>query len=218
MYHRIDYLRPFLPSITRALTVSPSEFTREIDWLAAHGFHAVSQAQLFAALEDGRRLPPHPVMITFDDGYRDVLIHAAGVLAAHHMPATAYVITGRISGRDLSFLTWHELKLLEKDGFAIGSHTVDHLELPDLSDAEARYELVASRLALERELHHPVDWFAYPSGAETPHAAALVRRAGYLLAVTTHPGLRQDARFPFQLFRLEILDTTGVAGLSVLLR
>jgi peptidoglycan/xylan/chitin deacetylase (PgdA/CDA1 family) len=216
MYHRIDVLRRSLPLMTRALTVTPDEFARQMRWLKAHGFHAVSQLQVFAALERGASLPPHPVMITFDDGYRDVLTNAAPVLVRLDMPATAYVITGRISGSDPSFLTWSELARLERDGVAVGSHTVHHLELTALTDTVALHELVASRKALERRLGHPVQWFAYPAGAENAHVAYLVRRAGYVLAVTTHPGTLQDAAFPLQLKRDEILDTTGLAGLAAL--
>jgi peptidoglycan/xylan/chitin deacetylase (PgdA/CDA1 family) len=100
---------------------------------------------------------------TFDDGYRDVLWNAVPVLTRLRMPATAYVITGRVSGPDSSFLTWGELRALERHGVAIGSHTVHHLELPLLSDASARRELVESRRALERHLGQPVQWFAYPA-------------------------------------------------------
>ena len=157
------------------------------------------------------------MLVTFDDGYRDVLWNAAPVLARLHMPATAYVITGRISDGDPSFLTWPELRLLEARGFDIGSHTVHHLELTLLTPAQALYELRASRLALERHLGHPVQWFAYPAGREDAQVRRLVRQAGYVLAVTTLPGDLQRADEPFALHRDEILDTTGVRGLAALL-
>jgi peptidoglycan/xylan/chitin deacetylase (PgdA/CDA1 family) len=218
MYHRIDVLRPWLPRITRALTVTPVDFARQMEWLHSHGFHAVSQTQIFAALEWGTPLPRQPVMITFDDGYRDVLSNAAPVLARLHMPATAYVITSRISGSDPSFLTWHDLAKLELAGVAVGSHTVHHVELPGLADTVAMRELLGSRLALEQRLHHPVQWFAYPAGAESAHALELVRRAGYVLAVTTHAGKLQRASAPLALERYEVLDTTGVNGVAAFVR
>jgi peptidoglycan/xylan/chitin deacetylase (PgdA/CDA1 family) len=218
MYHRVDLVKPSLPRITRALTVAPSDFSRQMRWLHSHGFHAVSQSELFAALEGGAALPQHPVMITFDDGYRDVLSNAAPVLARLHMPATAYVITSRISGGDTSFLTWNGLRRLERDGISIGSHTVHHLRLTGQTDAIAMDELVGSRLALERRLHHPVQWFAYPGGAENAHVLDLVRRAGYVLAVTTHPGRLQRANLPLALERYEVLDTTGVDGIGAFVR
>ena len=217
MYHRIDKLRPSLASITRSLTVDPGDFAAEMRWLAAHGFHTITQAQLFAALERGRRLPARPVMITFDDGYRDVLVNAAPVLRRLGMRATAYVITGRISNGDVSFLSWAQLHALEQSGVEIGSHTVHHAELPGLSDPAALQELIQSRHALELHLHHPVQWFAYPAGRFDAHSETLVGQAGYVLAVTTQPGSFQDARTPFALHRFEVLDTTGVRGLASLL-
>ena len=217
MYHRIAPFSPRLPAITNALSVPPAEFVAEMRWLHRAGFHALSQAQLFAALEHGAPLPRRPVLITFDDGYRDVLWNAGPVLHRLHMPATAYVITSRMSGPDSSFLTWDQLGVLEKLGFDIGSHTVDHLELPFISRALAREQLVESRRALEQHLGHPVQWFSYPAGAENAAVLPLVRRAGYVLAVTTHPGELQSARHPFELRRYEVLDTTGVGGLRALL-
>jgi peptidoglycan/xylan/chitin deacetylase (PgdA/CDA1 family) len=218
MYHRIDRLRPSLPAITRSLTVTPADFTAQMRWLHAHGFHAITQQQLFAALEQGKRLPAKPVVITFDDGYRDVLANAAPVLKRLGMPATAYVITGRISGSDVSFLSWAQLKALEQNGVQIGSHTISHAELPRLTDPAALQELIQSRLALERHLGHPVQWFAYPAGRFDKRTEALVRQAGYVLAVTTEPGSAQRAQQPFALHRYEVLDTTGVRGLAALLR
>jgi peptidoglycan/xylan/chitin deacetylase (PgdA/CDA1 family) len=214
MYHRIDCLRPGLPAITRRLTVDPRAFAAQMTWLSNHGVQAVTQLQLFDALMHGAPLPKHPVMITFDDGYRDVLGTAAPVLKRLGLPATAYVITDRISSGDPSFLTWAELRALERDGVAIGSHTVTHVDLPSLTDREARAELVNSRRLLERRLGHPVQWFAYPAGREDPRIVSLTRGAGYVLAVTTQPGSDQHADDPLRLQRYEILDTTSVATVA----
>ena len=218
MYHRIDYLRASLPGITRRLTVDPADFAAQMRWLRGHGFHTITQLQLFDALERGARLPAKPILLTFDDGYRDVFGKAMPVLARLHMHATAYIITDRISGPDPSFLTWEQLRGLEQRGIEIGSHTAHHYELTGLSDAAALEELTVSRHTLEQHLGRPVQWFAYPAGAENAHAAALVRRAGYVLAVTTHPGSTQSARAPLELHRFEILDSTGVSGLAAILR
>jgi peptidoglycan/xylan/chitin deacetylase (PgdA/CDA1 family) len=218
MYHRIDALTPRLAPITRRLTVTPADFASEMEWLRRNGFHALTEEQLRAALERGAALPRHPVLITFDDGYRDVLGKAAPVLHRLDLPATAFVITGRISGPDPSFLTWGELRRLEQDGVEIGSHTVTHRELTHLDSGAALHELVAARTVLEAHLHRPVPWLAYPAGAEDARIVALARRAGYALAMTTRPGSRQDGRDPLELRRFEVLDTTGVRGLAALLR
>lgn len=218
MYHRVKVVAPWTPAITRRLTVHPTVFARQMRWLKGHGYHAITQRQLFDALMCGRPLPRKPVLITFDDGYRDNLTKASPVLARLGMPATAYVISGRISNGDASFLTWRQLEMLERRGVEIGSHTVSHRELTGLSDSQALAELVRSRRALERRLGHRVPWLAYPIGAYDSRIERLARRAGYLLAVTTQWGTRQSAQRPLALSRLRILDSTGVRGLAAMLR
>lgn len=218
MYHRIDYLRPTLPAITRRLTVDPGVFAGQMAWLKSHRYHSLTQEQLLAALRDGRPLPSKPVLITFDDGYRDVLGKASPVIHRLGLHATEYVITGRLHGSDPSFLTVPELRVLERRGIEIGSHTVTHADLPTLTDAQAFEELSASKRTLEQAVGHPVPWFAYPYGAYDDRVVALVDRAGYELAVTTTGGACQSSAQPLELKRLEVVDTTGVAGFAAMLQ
>lgn len=213
-YHRIG-AEPAGSALTDALTVGTGDFAAQMDWLHAEGFHAITPAELYDALAFGARLPTRPVLLTFDDGYRDVLWNVAPVLRRLHLHATAFVITARISGPDSSFLTWSELRRLEAFGFAIGSHSVDHAYLTTLAPDALAYELDRSRDILEQRLGHAVPWLSYPHGAFDSAVVAAARRAGYLLAVTEEPGSLQTDRL--ELHRYEILDSTGLSGLKALL-
>jgi peptidoglycan/xylan/chitin deacetylase (PgdA/CDA1 family) len=217
MYHRIDRSRPGEPAITRGLTVAPADFAAQMRWLVRHGYRSVSERQAFMALEHGGPLPRRPVLISFDDGYRDVLRYAAPLLARLQLPATAFVITGRISGADTSFLRWGELRRLERLGVEIGSHTVSHPDLTALGPAALTAELVRSRRALEAHLHHPVQWLAYPAGRFDGRVVAAARRAGYVLAATTQPGSTQLAGQPLELHRFEVLGGAGPGALAGIL-
>jgi peptidoglycan/xylan/chitin deacetylase (PgdA/CDA1 family) len=217
VYHRIDRPNPHLPAITQRLTVAPGAFTREMTWLKRHGFHTVTQRQVYAALVGGRALAPKAVLVTFDDGYRDVFGKASPVLRRLHLHATAYVITGRISGSDPSFLTWPQLRALEHRGIEIGSHSVSHVDLRALPRAALRRELVASRRALERALGHPVQWFAYPYGDYDRRVVAETRRAGYVVAATEDPGTCETAARILELQRLRVLDTTTLGEFAGML-
>lgn len=215
MYHRVGSSPNTAPAITKSLTVAPRDFVAQMRWLHGAGFHAITQGQLLGAELLGLPLPQRPVLITFDDGYRDVLWNAAPLLHRLRMPATMYVITSRIDGRDSSFLTWAELRHLERLGFDIGSHTVHHVDLT-LEPAEAAVsEIVDSKRTLERGLRRAVPWFAYPAGRFDRSVVDAVARAGYLLAVTTVPGTVQTNRL--ELHRLEVLASTGGNGLKALL-
>ena len=217
MYHRINVVRPTTPAHSRGLIVHPTLFARHMAWLKRRGYETVTQRQLFDALVLGRPLPRRPIMITFDDGYRDVFFRASPGLVRHGFSATAYVVSGRVSGPDPSFLTWGMLKALEARGIEIGSHTVRHADLTALSPRAALADLVTSRRTLERGLGHPVQWLAYPFGRFDARVERLARQAGYVLATTTQPGARHDARRPLALKRVRVLDTTGVSELAALL-
>jgi peptidoglycan/xylan/chitin deacetylase (PgdA/CDA1 family) len=217
MYHRVNVARPSAPAMTRRLTVHPAVFARQMAWLRNHGYRAITQQELFEALMCGRPLGPRPIMITFDDGYRDTLYKASPILARLDMPATAYVIAGRTSNGDPSFLTWGMLQTLERRGVEIGSHTMSHRDLTSLSDRRAFQELLWARQQFERRLGHAVPWLAYPFGAYDARIERLARRAGYVLATTTDWGSRHSARRPLALRRLRVLDSTGVRGLAAML-
>lgn len=218
MYHRINTVTPSTPAMERRLTVHPADFARQMTWLKRRGYRTVTQRELFEALTCGRRLGRRPIMITFDDGYRDNFFKASPVLLRLRMRATAYVVTGRISGRDPSFLTWSLLHALERRGIEIGSHTVAHRGLTRLSDEALLKDLRDSRRVLERKLGHPVPWLAYPFGDYDARVERIARRAGYLLAVTTEQGVVQSAARPLALRRLRVSDSTGVRGLEAMLQ
>jgi peptidoglycan/xylan/chitin deacetylase (PgdA/CDA1 family) len=217
LYHRIGRLPAVRTPISDALTVEPSVFAAQMEWLAKHGFNAITNRELLDALELGTPLPRRPVLITFDDGYADVLYNAVPVLYRLHWPATAFVITDRISGPDPSFLTWRQLRDLEHDGFTIGSHTVHHLELTKLPPAQAWSELSQSRTSLERHLGKPVHSLAYPYGAEDADVVAAARGTGYALAFTTRPGDTQSAAGLLLLHRIEIHRNVDLAHVGALL-
>lgn len=72
LYHRVGKL-PIHPGLDWRLTIQKGAFDAQMEWLHRNGFHAITPLELFDALEWGRRLPPRPVLLTFDDGYSDVL-------------------------------------------------------------------------------------------------------------------------------------------------
>lgn len=90
-------------------------------------------------------------------------------------------------------MTWNELREISTDPLCtIGAHSVNHYALAQLSEADARFELVESRRRLARELGMDVRFFAYPYGdasSASPRDFRLASDAGYEAAVTTRKGL-----------------------------
>lgn len=187
MYHYIR--RP--PSIERDrlgfnLSVSPSDFRAQMDWLAGHGYHPVTLSDLHAYFSGRQALPSKPVVITFDDGHRDLYTTAYPILRAHNFKAVAYIVSGFV-GRAM-YVTAAQVVELGQNGIEIASHTVNHADLARTSLPMVMYELFASKAWLQHLVGHSVVDFAYPSGKFNAQVIAAMSLAGYRSAVTTMPG------------------------------
>lgn len=87
---------------------------------------------------------------------------------------------------DSLFLTWDMIRAMAASGrVTIGAHTVDHVALPGLPEAEARAQVAGSKRRLEAQLGQTIRHFSYPFGALGPRERDLVRDAGFTSATTT---------------------------------
>jgi peptidoglycan/xylan/chitin deacetylase (PgdA/CDA1 family) len=124
------------------------------------------------------------------------------VLRAHHMVATFYIITGRL--HEAGFLNPTQVRALDAAGMDVGAHTRTHASLPALTVSAQHSEIDGSRRDLERLLGHPVYSFAYPYGAENSRVLDEVRRAGFVLAVTTQGGTHESSLAPLTMPRIHV--------------
>jgi peptidoglycan/xylan/chitin deacetylase (PgdA/CDA1 family) len=103
-------------------------------------------------------------------------------------------------------LTWQQLANMVTLGMEIGGHTLTHCNLPSASEEEAWNEICESKSLLEQQLGIKVKHFAYPNGGSSQYynlrIKELVRRAGYLSAVTSKPGVVYSRNDPLELCRI----------------
>lgn len=131
------------------------------------------------------------VTTSWDDGYPADL-KVAEMLADRALLGTFYV---PLRGPDSKpTLTGIEIRSLHSAGFEIGSHTLTHPVLIDLSVSGAENEITASKDQLQQRIGAPVSMFCYPRGRYNSTTIAQVRRAGYIGARTTEM-LRLEGRY-----------------------
>jgi peptidoglycan/xylan/chitin deacetylase (PgdA/CDA1 family) len=186
VYHHVKWLKASDDAIERGLTILPTQFAAHLTYLQTHGYHTVTAARLVASLRGKGRLPSHSVVLTFDDGYRDVYANVYRVLRRRHMTATFFICPGFLNS--VRYLTWRQVEDMSRHGMDIEAHTMSHPDLRIVRAAQARGEILQSRQILQTRLHRSVRVFAYPYGAYNPAILSDVSRAGYLAAFTTHVG------------------------------
>ncbi len=88
-YHRVnDEQDPFFTAVPTQV------FERQMAYIA-RTYPVLTVEELAERMRRGG-LPRNALAITFDDGYRDTLTHAAPILARYGLPATIFVATGFI--------------------------------------------------------------------------------------------------------------------------
>jgi len=148
------------------INTSPKVFIDQMKWLRNAGYSTLGLHDLPAAFESGSDLSKCFV-ITFDDGYRDILTEGWPVMHQCGFSATVFLITDRIQTTPRRFegadyLTWRDVRELHTQGISFGSHTVSHADLRSLEPEEIDYELGYSKEVIEQMLGAPVRSFSYP--------------------------------------------------------
>ena len=149
------------------------------------------------------------VSITFDDGLENVYSLALPELERVGVTATVFVISDLVGKRfdGWSVMSSKMLRSLRSKGWEIGSHTLTHPNLTELSDSQLITELKDSKKHLEEITSTRIVSFAYPFGAYDNRVKAIVaRHYTYARAVSCYPPLRTNTLSP-NLLELSAMST-----------
>ncbi len=193
------------------LFVRPADFTAQMHWLAAHGYHAVTLHQVYDYWLNGTPLPEHPIVLSFDDGYIGQETHAMPILHELHWAGVLNLEVNALKS-PYTLPAWRVHELLAA-GWELDAHTITHPDLTHVDDAQLWHEVDGSRVELQHMFHVPVDFFCYPSGRYDPHVVDAVQRAGYLGATTTSHGLARPQDI-YTLSRIRINGADHVLGFA----
>jgi peptidoglycan/xylan/chitin deacetylase (PgdA/CDA1 family) len=211
MYHYVRTVTDPNDTIGINLSVTPEKFAAQMQYLADNGYSTLTMGEVHAILTGTLPLPPKPIALTFDDGYRDFYTAAWPVLKRHNFKATNYVVTSVIGLEP--YMTWAMIQELDLTGqIEIGAHTRTHPDLRAMGKDKRWDEIVGSKAILEEGLGHPVGSFCYPAGFYTAEVLADVRRAGFISAVTTTYGSKQNIQDALEMPRIRVHGPDALAG------
>ena len=100
------------------------------------------------------------VIINFDDGFKTQYTHAKPILDKYGFKASFYIVCNYVDNKK-GYMTWEEIETLNKEGHDIGSHTMNHIHLSNLSKKDIEYEVGQSKKCLN---DHGIETtsFAFP--------------------------------------------------------
>lgn len=198
MYHKV--LTNPIPTQHRTF-VLVKRFARHLRFFRWRGLTPLTFKEL-ADFWHGRRplseFPRRPLLLTFDDGYKNNETLALPLLKQYRMKASLFAL----ADPQVSFNEWDEregepredllsagdLQRLPAEVIEVGSHGFRHEKLTEKTTEEVRSELRNSKETLTRHLGRDVCVFAYPYGAIDERLPELAKEAGYEFAVNTDRG------------------------------
>lgn len=124
-YHRVieetDISVPGFPYEELNISSFSPEFEKQLEFISRH-FRTITFSDLKSCGNGGGALPPNPIIITFDDGYKDNYTVAFPLLKRFGMKAVFFPATGLVGGR---------LMEIERLAFAVKTTREKELDLPE---------------------------------------------------------------------------------------
>lgn len=212
LYHYVEDVQDPHDITRHRMNVSPPVFQEQLELLKNSNYTTVFIKDIPTIIENGRNICYPATALTFDDGYEDFYIYVYPLLKRYSIKATVYVIDEFIGKKD--FMTVEQLKEISASGLVeIGSHTLSHLNLLEVSSDEARRQITGSRNSLSQRLGISIETFSYPFGKYSQEHERIVQEAGYTVAVTVQDGSEYKQEDLFQLPRIRPHQITGLVSL-----
>ena len=207
---------------TNPYAVSTSDFSKQMQYLSEN-YKIVSLDQLVQKIQNQEPLNFHMVAVSFDDGYEDFYTVAFPILRRYGISATVFLPTGSIDensqGKQVlpqgEFLSWNQIREMQRNGIDFGSHTVSHTSLIKLPWDEIQRELLESKSRIEAEIGVTFPGFAYPYGTFRDidvKIGKLIASSGYSWAVTSVSGVNKKGADVFALRRTVVEGDDGLSG------
>jgi peptidoglycan/xylan/chitin deacetylase (PgdA/CDA1 family) len=218
MYHYLSTPPAGADAIRLDLSVSPQNFEAHLAYLREAGYETISLNELSYALSQEMTLPAKPIIITFDDGYRDNYENAFPLLVKYDYTATFFIFTQPIDTYNVNYLTWEMVIEMHQAGMEFGSHSYRHADLRNRDVDFLVYEILGSKEAIEERIGQPVRFFAYPSGQYDDLTIQVLDSANFWGAVTTHWGANQAYNQRFEMPRIRIRGSDTAVELEYKLK
>ncbi|RBP83158.1 polysaccharide deacetylase [Marinomonas rhizomae] len=181
-YHHVSASSP------KSTSVTPEQFTEQMDYLKNAGFQVVDLRSALDDLKANKSLPEKAVAISFDDAYRSIYQAGFPILKERHFPFTVFINTEPVERKSRSFLTWDQMKEMEQSGGVFANHTISHPYMlrKEKNESDKAWlsrmtkEVDTVEALLEKNLGHSPKMLAYPYGESNDQIRTMMKERGIM--------------------------------------
>ena len=171
------------------LSLNLTEFEKQLIFFKKNKFEAVHFNEI-------KNLSSKKFIITFDDGYKDLIINALPLLKKYNFKATCFIVSDLIGKKniwdelnsnikDKELMNLSDIHFWLKNGMCVGSHSKNHKKLTLLNEKDTIDEIINSKDELETLTGETVNSFCYPYGLYNENIVNIVKEK-YDSAFTTN--------------------------------
>lgn len=180
LYHHVSHSTP------KVTSVSPDTFREHMQYLAEH-HQVLPLKEVIETLQNKQPLPDKVVVITFDDGYKNIYDNAHPILKEFSFPYTIFInppLIGIVGYQ----LDWHQIKIMANEGASFANHGSQHSHMLTKNKSESEeswlrrslLEIETAETILKNNLGYSLKYFAYPYGEFDLKLKNLLRANGYI--------------------------------------
>lgn len=184
--------------------IAPDKFREHMKMLADSGYQSILPDQLYNYLVYGARLPEKPIMITFDDTDEDQFTVGNSTLKKYGFKGVYFIMTVSIGRKGrINYMTKEQIKQLSDEGNTIASHTYDHKNFAQFTDADWTTQIDEPTKKLEQITGKKVEYFAFPYGVYKSSTLHKLKEHGFKAAFILSTA--RDENYPLYTIR-RIID------------
>jgi peptidoglycan/xylan/chitin deacetylase (PgdA/CDA1 family) len=201
--------------------VTPENLRRQMAYLTHH-YQPITARQLEGFICDGGDVPSHGFVVSFDDGYRDVL-QAVPLFQSLNIHPVLFALSdaphahSELSEADSELVCEADLRCLQGAGWEIGCHSSTHPDLTKLREPELSAEIDGAKQRLEAILGGQVRYFAYPKGRYSGRVSTRCAGAGYRLAFSMDDQVIKPAMDAYAVPRIGVDGSHNMAEFRCLM-
>lgn len=180
-------------------SVGINEFKKQVELLLKK-YQPISLSDLYGYINGVKELKRPSFVITFDDGYKDILKTKSFLKSKRITPAVFVLgtsenkINRKSLGTNRKLLSQKDINILQKSGWEIGYHGMSHTPLTHVNGN------------LKEEISSSYKYFAYPKGKYSKRVVSKIKESKYRLALTMDDSIISVKTNPY------ILPRVGVDG------